>query len=109
MPARALPTKLVLKPVAPAGGEAASHALVKSMVDEINHLPPVRVSQTQVQAASLPSFSAKVLESYQADYKSWAELVQIAKDKDRYPLRAAVLEAIRVLKESEKIKLPPKP
>ena len=100
-----LPPKLVLRAVAPAGEEAAGRAMIKSILGEINRLPPVRISQTRVQVGSLPAFSAKVLENYQADYKSWPELVSLAKDKEKYPLRAAVLEAIRVLQDSEKIKL----
>ncbi|HWY85126.1 MAG TPA: caspase family protein [Gemmataceae bacterium] len=100
-----LPPKLVLKASAPAGAKIAGQATIKSILGEINRLPPVRVSQKQVQAASLPGFSAKVLEDYQADYKNWPELVEMAKDKEKYPLRAAVLEAIRVLQASEKITL----
>jgi hypothetical protein len=103
--AEPLPPRLVLKAVAPAGKKVAGLAMVKNIVDEINRLPPVRASQKQVQAASLPAFSAGALEEYNADYKSWPELLAMAQDKDRYPLRAAVLQAIKVLRDSEKIKM----
>ena len=98
-----LPPRLVLKAVTPAGGEVDGLDMIKNILEEINRLPPVRASQKQVQAASLPVFSVKALEEYKADYKTWPELVAMARDKDRYPLRAAVLEAITVLKASEKI------
>jgi len=101
--AEPLPPRLVLKAVNPAGDKSAGLAMIKNILDEINRLPPVRASQKQVQAASLPGFSAKVLDEYKPDYKSWPELVGMAKDKEKYPLRAGVLEAIKVLNDSQKI------
>jgi hypothetical protein len=103
--AEPLPPRLVLKAVAPAGNKVASLDLVKNIVGEINRLPPVRASQKQVQAANLPTFTVETIEEYKADYNSWADLVAMAKDKDAYPLRAAVLQTIKVLTESEKIKI----
>ncbi len=94
-----------MKPVTPDGAESGTLANVKNILDEINRLPPVRVSQKPVHFSSLPLFSGKTLEAYQPDYKTWAELVNMAKDKETYPLRAAVLETIQILKASEKIRM----
>lgn len=104
-PNEPLPVKLALKNVTPAGGEGAGLAMVKNILEEVNHLPPVKSTQKQLQATSLPAFSAKVLEEYKADYKTWAELVDMAKDKEKYPLRAATLQAIKVMKESEALSM----
>src|SRR5262249_20871537 len=101
--AEPLPPKLVLKAASPAAGTVASSTVVESILEEINQLPPVRASQKQVPFASLPVFSGKIVDDYQPDYQSWPELVRMAKDKDKYPVRAAVLEAIKALKASGKI------
>jgi Caspase domain len=103
--AEPLPPKLVLKAIVPSGGAGADPALVADIVAELNRLPAVRGAQRPVQAAGLPLFSAKALEDYKPDYKTWAELVDLAKDKEKYPLRAEVLQAIQVLKTSEKIRM----
>src|SRR5262249_44154388 len=100
-----LPPKLALKSIVPGGGASADPALVAQIIDEINHLPPVRASQKPVEAASMPAFGAKALEEYKADYTSWSDLTAMANNKTKYPLRAAVLEAITVLKKSEKVSM----
>ncbi len=102
--AEPLPPKLVLKAIVPSGA-AADPALVRDIVAELNRVPPARAAQKPVQTAGLPLFSAKALEDYKADYKTWAEMVDMAKDSEKYPLRAAVLQAIHILKVSEKIRM----
>ena len=100
-----LPPKLALKATATGGESGAGLDVVRSIMDEINQLPPARSTQKPLEATSLPTFSAKVLDAYKADYKSWTELEDMAKDKEKYPLRAAVLEAIRITRDSQKIKM----
>ncbi len=102
-PSQPLPPALVLKSITPAGGSGAEQALVKNILEELNQVPPVKASKTPLVASNLPAFDSKVLEAYKADYKTWAELTNMAKDKEKYPLRAAVLDAIQVLRDSEKI------
>jgi hypothetical protein len=101
-PADPLPPKIVLKARSRAE-DAAALAIVSGIVDELNRLPRVRAEQKPTPASSLPAFNVKTLTEYKPDYKSWPELIEMAKDTTKYPLRAAVLKAMTVMKESEKL------
>ncbi len=97
--------KLTLRGPDLPGGNTAGLAMVKNILDEINLLPTVRDTQNQLQATSLPAFSAKALAEYKADYKTMKELAAMAKDKEKYPLRAAVLEISKALQETKRISM----
>ncbi|MCI0463336.1 MAG: caspase family protein [Gemmataceae bacterium] len=95
------PVITIAPPPAP-GGSAAPVAEVKAILDELNQIPPPRVSRSGVKddrldAARLPALSAKALEPYKADYLTEAER---AKAAEKSPFRVAVLNAVKVLKEN---------
>lgn len=112
----ALPLPMALKPpTAPAGGDLATPAQVNSILEFFRDLPPVRETRAGernlLQSSRLPAFAAKSLDSYKPDgYKDLVELrsrynankENFAKD---FPLRAAVLDALEALAESNKIKM----
>lgn len=103
--AEPLPPKLVIKAPKAAADNQKVLAIVTGIVDELNHLPPVRAQQKPRSVASLPAFTAEALADYAPDYKNWNELVEMAEDKSKYPLRAAVLRAIQATQESEKLEM----
>jgi hypothetical protein len=97
-----LPPKLVLRNSLPGGGSAADRDLVKSIKDEIDLIPPAR--KTRQPPDFLPPFSAKVIEVYQKDYQTLDILKKMIKDEpEKYPVRAAVLDAIDALRANDKI------
>jgi hypothetical protein len=100
-PAEPLPSPVVVRRApAPAGGDPANRAVVKSILGEITAVPPPRAGRPGVQdnfsGQALPPFPAKGLDAYTADYGSWTEFEGKA---DKYPLRAAVVQAVKVLQE----------
>lgn len=92
---------IVLKTPTGAGGDAAGLAMVKNILEEINLFPGAKGTSRQLPLASLPPFPAKVLDEYKADYKTLKELEDMAKDKEKYPLRAAYFAAAQALKAQE--------
>ena len=101
-PDEPMPERLAIRPPTVEGGSAGP-MLVNPILAEINSLPTVRDHQVPLKASHLPPFSAKLLEEYKADYKSWKEWEIASKsDLDKYPLRKGLLEALAMLKEQEK-------
>ncbi|MBI3406757.1 MAG: caspase family protein [Planctomycetes bacterium] len=99
-PSQDLPPKLTLKPPS-----AGAQTLVRNILEEINIIPSPRGSRQPINLASLPAFTGMSPDEYKADYKSPKELMAMAKDKEKYPLRAAYFEVQKILKESEKIRV----
>jgi hypothetical protein len=107
--------EIALKPPVPAGGEAAGHAQVNNILDELKMLPPVRDTRIGekdlLNAQNLPAFSAKKLAAYKADgYQNITELKKrYVSNKEmfdkEFPLRAAYFEALTALEESNKIRM----
>jgi hypothetical protein len=86
----------------PSVGDPASAMQVQKILEEIAAVPSPRVGRPGVHPhfnllKSLPLFSAKDLEPYKADYRSWEEF---ANEADKYPLRAAVVRAVKVLQQN---------
>jgi len=106
-PKEGFPDPLALKPPAPPDGKAAGVAQIQSILDEINTIPPVRMSvpsgDATLRIANLPIFSAKDLEGYKADYHTKRELDEMIKiNPDKYVLRQAVLDAAQALRDNAK-------
>lgn len=83
--------------------DAAPPQLVQSILDELNIIPPVRGESQALRPSHLPPFSSKLLEEYETDQKfaNFDQLrAQVMKDAEKYPLRAAVVEAIEDLRKS---------
>lgn len=77
------------------GAAAAGKAIVENILGEINLAPPAKATLRPIQFANLPIFKSAVLENYKSDYTSLAELkAQLKRDKDKYPLRAAIMETV---------------
>jgi hypothetical protein len=81
----------------PTLGGAAPVAEVKSILDQMNRIPPVRsgrnnVFESRLDPARLPAFSAEKLDEFKADYPA-AEL-------EKSPFRAAIVKAIHALQEN---------
>ena len=112
-PAESLPPVLALKQPTPPGGKAAGPAVVDNILKELRLLPPVRQTRAGeerlLQAANLPAFPAGTLDSYKADGYKHVEELRKEYEKDRkgfaekYPIRAAVFDAITALERSQKI------
>jgi hypothetical protein len=101
------PPPVVIQRPAVAGGSEASPREVKKILDEIV-LPPIKLARTE--SAPLPlealvPFSAKVMEEYQADYASIREVLKIEGKRKQYPLRAAVVDAVDLLRKYGKTPL----
>ena len=91
------PAQIVRIDPPPVLGGAASVAEVKSILDQMNRIPPVRagrnnVIESKLDPARLPAFSAEKLEEFKADYPA-AEL-------EKSPFRAAIVKAINALQEN---------
>lgn len=110
-----LPVALKLKPPTAGGAMAASKEDVNSILEFFRELPQVRETRAGdknlLSSNSLPAFSAKKIESYKTDkFKDFADLqskfkadkMEFAKE---YPLRAAIVEAVEALQESNKIRM----
>jgi hypothetical protein len=88
--------QVAIAPIPPPVGGTASPADVRAILDEIA-LPPIKLTSeltTPLHIEALVPFSAKKLEPYRADYRS---LSAIEDNPDKYPLRAVVLQAVRVI------------
>jgi hypothetical protein len=100
-PAEPLPMHTVVHAAPMPGGDAARPAMVQKILDEIALVPPPRAGRNTATDAfnvkALPTFAAKDLEKYDADYKSWAEFETKG---DKFPVRAAVVKAAKALRES---------
>ncbi len=88
----------VVEPPAMAGDVAA----VKAIMEELNRIPPTRISRSgakdsRLALAQLPAFPAKTLEEYKADYASAEEM---AREAEKSPFRMAILNAVKVLQEN---------
>jgi len=86
---------VTIQPPPPPDGNAAKREVVEAILEEMNKLPPTRISRSGAKDAKLalhqlPAFPAKVLEQYRPDYESFTDL---AFDLEKYPLRKAVLAA----------------
>jgi hypothetical protein len=82
---------------APPGG-AANPIEVRDIIQEIS-LPPIRLVPGEgppLHIDALVPFSAKTLEPYKADYRS---LKEIEDHPEKYPLRTAVLNTIKVIEK----------
>jgi hypothetical protein len=116
-PAEPLAEEVVIQPLRQQGKDAASQAFVRGVLDEINKIPPVRAmlpgqGENLLKLAYLPPFP-KSLESYSADGPTFSDLYRLSEqDKQgeeklvqlraEHPLRVAVVEAMRALKENSK-------
>jgi hypothetical protein len=103
-----LASAIQIKPPVVPGGDSAGHAAIDNILAEIKMVPAMKTSleeqASKLRAVTLPAFSNKAIEPYKADYKTLAELTEkVKKDPEKYPLRAAFLEAKTVLAESQKI------
>jgi hypothetical protein len=97
-PQEALPAKIEIPMPPPPPGGTAGRAEVHSILSEID-LPPIKMSGSDtalLQIETLVPFSAKKLAAYQRDYSS---LQEIEANAEKYPLRVAVLDAIKRLRE----------
>jgi hypothetical protein len=101
-PEEPMPAVVKIAPPPAPGGDAAPLSEVRAILDELNAIPPPRVSRsgskdTRLDPARLPVLPAKALETYKADYATPEER---AKAAEKSPLRTAVLNAARVLREN---------
>jgi hypothetical protein len=110
-PTEPSPPRLVLRePPPPMGDDKAGAALVNNILDEMRKIPPMKPSlktyMTNMRADTLPPFSRKIMDFYSADYMTWGELENKVKgEPGKYPLRAAVLDAKKVLEKSEELNM----
>ncbi len=97
-----LPSPLAVRLPTIPGVDVAGKAAVKSIMDEIEMIPPARETRP---LPFIPPMPAKAVAAYQRDgYNSIAELQKmVAAEADKFPLRKAILDAIDVLKENSKI------
>jgi hypothetical protein len=106
-PREPAPPQVVIQPPPVPGGSVADPREMKKLLDEIR-VPPIK--RPRAEAAPLPletllPFPAKVLEDYKADYVSIREFLQIPGKRERYPLRAAVVDAVDLLQKYADTKL----
>jgi hypothetical protein len=97
------PAKVVVEKPSSSQEGAAKPKDIRDLLQEID-VPPiklVRESTSPLRVEELMPFSAKVMQAYRADYNSLDE----NKDEDKYPLRAAVLQAIDILRKHAKFPL----
>jgi hypothetical protein len=93
------PVVLIKPPPMPVGGLAGPE-VVRSIVEELRLVPPVRSANdptSDISPEALPPFPAKALEPYLADYIS---VDAIERNPAKYPLRVAVLKAAQILREN---------
>jgi hypothetical protein len=89
-PNEPMPARLEIRQPSVEGG-IAGFSQVDPILREINALPSSRNLQAPVRFTQLPPFSAKVVEEYKADYKSWDE---VKKDPEKHPLGNALITAL---------------
>jgi hypothetical protein len=96
------PPVLVQRPSLPQEG-AAKPKDIRDLLQEIDipAIKLVRENTTPLRVEELLPFSGKLMQDYRADYNSLDE----NKNEEKYPLRAAVLEAIEVLRKHGKFPL----
>jgi hypothetical protein len=105
-----LAPKLVIRQPEGSGGDKAGAALVNNILAEMRKIPPMKPElktyMENMKAETLPAFPKKIMDFYTADYQTWDEVQsRVMKESDRYPLRAAVLQAKKAMDESEKLAL----
>jgi hypothetical protein len=101
-PAEPPPPPVAVPPPPQPSEGAAGKAVVQSILEETDAIPPVKLTREgllPLQYESLPPFSGKTLEAYKADYTSLKEL---RAKIDQFPLRKAVLNAADVLTKHAK-------
>jgi hypothetical protein len=104
-PDEPFPGRLEIKPASVEGG-AAGNAQVKAILEELNKLPPARSKTSPIKTTHLPPFASKVVEEYQPDYKDWKEMKETAdREPEKYALRKAVFDAVKVMEDSHKLVL----
>jgi hypothetical protein len=96
------PPMLKIRPPLVSGG-TAKEEVVKTLLDEMNRVPPVRSGrksdrESRLEPKKLPAFSEDKLKDFAADYRPEELEAQAAKS----PLRKAVLDAMQVLNENSK-------
>jgi len=94
----ALPPKIDIPQLPPPPGGMARPDEIRGILSEID-LPSIkraRADTAPLQIEAMMPFSAKKLAAYQADYTSLKEIVA---NPERFPLRAAVLDAVKLLRE----------
>jgi len=70
-------------------------------LEEISLFPPVRAQQSRVKTTHLPPFLPRSLIPFKADYKDLEKNGNHGEQEpEKYPLRKAILEAIKVLEKS---------
>ncbi|MFO0964735.1 MAG: caspase family protein [Gemmataceae bacterium] len=79
-------------------GDPALRKIVRSVVDDLNLLGPIRGKRPPVAASSLFPFVTEKIKAYDGESLKEVEKTVLAA-KDKYPLRAAYFEAIDLLKE----------
>lgn len=114
-PDEPLSPKIALRPPAAPPGGAAGNAQVNKILEELRLLPPVRETRAGelalLKAENLPTFPADKLSSYQAeDYTSIGALrdqytKEPEKFAEKYPLRAAVFDAVKALQDGSKVRI----
>lgn len=85
----------------PGAADPTLRANVQGILDELNLMPSVRGIRPTIPALSMLPFVTKI-KGFEADYSGMSELEKLAKDAEKYPLRAAYFEAVEVLKEASK-------
>jgi hypothetical protein len=113
-PMESMPDTLVVREPQPPTGKSAPRGQVNAILGEIKEIPQVRAMsrrrQNLLTIAYLPPFSAMSLRDYLADEPSFRELEKMLKTnrgeladlKQTYPLRIAVIEAIKALNDNAK-------
>jgi hypothetical protein len=105
-----LPEPLVIRLPQGQRGNFASEALVKNILAEIREIPAVRAmrpgAENLLRINYLPPFP-KALESYKSDSPAFDQLYRMKEDdleklEEKYPLRVAVVDAARVLRDNSK-------
>jgi len=105
-PSVPLPDKIVLRrPLLPSGGAVAGAALVGGILDEIKTIPPVRAinrsaQKTMLEEEYLPPFPAAAVDPFKTDMTLGAVQKAVSADPTRFPLRAAVLNAVKALNDN---------
>lgn len=90
------PAVAIKAPVVP-DTPPVQNAQVKEILDEIAKIPHATIKKLPPLDAGSLEFPAKVIAEYKADYKN---LLDFKTQKDKFPLRAAVAEAVVVLQAS---------
>jgi hypothetical protein len=96
-PGEALPPPLAIPRPAPPAGGFAKREMIRGILNEIE-LPPIKLARSDTAALrieDLVPFAAKKLDDYEPD----ASLKDIEANPMKYPVRVAVLEAVKLLRE----------